>query len=807
MPDDPDLSTTLDTDYPDDPPEPGVARPDIKKAQVNLQKLNAWYQQFDHSTAPELGFFLRFDGTDWVPVDPEIDGSPGLSAYEVAVANGFAGTAAQWLTSLAGIPGVNPLGDYNPATTYHFRDAVKFGRHAYLARGTSTGSDPQVDANGRPVTSANWFVLAEGGTDGTDGQDSIVPGTKGDPGPSAEGQESLVVSGNKTLDASVATMWELEMSGNCVFTLDNGQGLAATGMELRLYQGGSGSNDASFPNVTWITPDTGDGPGLPPAMPTTVGDFIVLAFTYQPRSGWLGYVPALGVTVAPPPDVFETLDHLEDWISATSTANVTAPAGGLVSVPIAAQDVDGNTPQLGNKRGGVVLVITTLQNSTVDPPIPTLVGAGANWQVAQSYVEGTGTNRRRSTVFCARDLVAGAAAGFTIGLAETAGAVNDGFLIKGLRCPGIVSDTWLALALATARVRRYNDAGESGGTARVTLNTDPQDAADRTLMFLSANSPVTITPESGYDVVGAVTTLASPTRNAWAIFNPTAYDITPSAVFSASVNWTAIGLEMEQGGVFTPPPAGFPPVDLETILVGFDSTDQTADYDTSAAGFVASIGSGASVLIGSGRIGQVDVITTTGTSVDPNEPTLDGGGMGSWVVAGTEVIGTSTNRRRLTRFLGRDAVAGAAAPFVIGVGGQATTGYSLAVKRTPATDAAALATAIANTKSRSYLDTSGGAEAAGGPATLVRNPLDAADSAASRISAALCVNVALANLATITPEAPLGTPAVSTMGSTPTATLLEFLGDLSGFDLSPSVAWTGGSVNWAWIATELPQAV
>jgi hypothetical protein len=43
-----------------------------------------------------------------VPMDattPVVSGPPGLSAYQVALANGFVGTEAQWLASLVGAGG------------------------------------------------------------------------------------------------------------------------------------------------------------------------------------------------------------------------------------------------------------------------------------------------------------------------------------------------------------------------------------------------------------------------------------------------------------------------------------------------------------------------------------------------------------------------------------------------------------------------------------------------------------------------------------------------------------------------------
>lgn len=46
-----------------------------------------------------------FYNATWISIGDGADGSDGLSAYEVAVANGFAGTQQQWLTSLVGETG------------------------------------------------------------------------------------------------------------------------------------------------------------------------------------------------------------------------------------------------------------------------------------------------------------------------------------------------------------------------------------------------------------------------------------------------------------------------------------------------------------------------------------------------------------------------------------------------------------------------------------------------------------------------------------------------------------------------------
>lgn len=77
-----------------------------------------------------------FYNSTWLSVGDGADGADGLSAYEVAVANGFSGTEQQWLDSLVGAAGSNG------------------------SNGTN-GID---------------------GSDGANGADSTVPGPKGDTG-------------------------------------------------------------------------------------------------------------------------------------------------------------------------------------------------------------------------------------------------------------------------------------------------------------------------------------------------------------------------------------------------------------------------------------------------------------------------------------------------------------------------------------------------------------------------------------------------------------------------------------------------
>lgn len=131
-------------------------------------------------------------GVDYVPVPgppgpqgppgpadgpPGPEGPAGPSAYEVAVAEGFTGTEAEWLASLQGeqgVPGeqgeVGPPGSTGPAGESAYQTAVD---------------------NGFVGTEAEWLASLQGppGQDGADGTD----GADGAPGPEGESAYQVAV--------------------------------------------------------------------------------------------------------------------------------------------------------------------------------------------------------------------------------------------------------------------------------------------------------------------------------------------------------------------------------------------------------------------------------------------------------------------------------------------------------------------------------------------------------------------------------------------------------------------------------------
>ena len=114
-------------------------------------------------------------------------GEDGLSAYEIAVQNGFVGTEAEWLASLVGADGapgadgqdgtngtdgadglsINWQGTYSAATAYVVNDAVEYNGSSYICIAPTTGNDP--------TNATYWNLMAQKGADGSGGTGSDTP--------------------------------------------------------------------------------------------------------------------------------------------------------------------------------------------------------------------------------------------------------------------------------------------------------------------------------------------------------------------------------------------------------------------------------------------------------------------------------------------------------------------------------------------------------------------------------------------------------------------------------------------------------
>ena len=92
--------------------------------------------------------FASFDGTTWRKVEVALQS--GKSAYEVAVANGFVGTEAQWLNSLNGTNG-KTIEDWS-AKTFPIGSSVYYKGKIYYNPTTASASGDV------PGTSSKWIV-------------------------------------------------------------------------------------------------------------------------------------------------------------------------------------------------------------------------------------------------------------------------------------------------------------------------------------------------------------------------------------------------------------------------------------------------------------------------------------------------------------------------------------------------------------------------------------------------------------------------------------------------------------------------
>lgn len=90
------------------------------------------------------------------------EGTPGDSAYEVAVANGFAGTEAEWLASLVGPPGPQgiPGGEGAPGSSYGSA-ILSGGQVAWVDGYTYIVSAAQYVINGEPYESPQTTITLD----------------------------------------------------------------------------------------------------------------------------------------------------------------------------------------------------------------------------------------------------------------------------------------------------------------------------------------------------------------------------------------------------------------------------------------------------------------------------------------------------------------------------------------------------------------------------------------------------------------------------------------------------------------------
>lgn len=200
-------------------------------------------------------------------------GLPGKSAYQVAVDDGFEGTAEEWLESLKGadgLPGIpGPAGaDGQPG---------------------APGADGRDGAPGAPGAPGADGRDGQDGAPGADGQDG-APGPSGDIGPAIllgdEGEMSGAIDlSGFTLDSQ---WFAVTLTGNSTLASASMPTVAAgkSGtFSLSIKQDGDGSRTLVTSGIQWAE-------GVAPVLPTEIGAKAVWHFSKDAFGDWIGWVGA-----------------------------------------------------------------------------------------------------------------------------------------------------------------------------------------------------------------------------------------------------------------------------------------------------------------------------------------------------------------------------------------------------------------------------------------------------------------------------------------------------------------------------------
>jgi hypothetical protein len=242
------------------------------------------------------------------------------------------------------------------------------------------------------------------------------------------------------------------------------------------------------------------------------------------------------------------------------------------------------------------------------------------------------------------------------------------------------------------------------------------------------------------------------------------------------------GTALENAGA--PPPEVYPTLGVEVLTNWIDNADRLtngSDYTSST-----------SYNIGNKRVGHVFLVETrVDSDGDPGIlTTLTGGGVSSWTRGGSVLfVSAGTTRRRMTHFVGRDAVTTSAAPLVAHINGESRVGVCAVVLRTTESPSSAVALSLAK-------DVTGNAANNAPTATL-----GAADDAANRGIYALARNAATA---TFTPEGTWTELTVPPLDMTSPVIRLHVVWRSDAFDTSISASFSTSNT-WGIIATELEQ--
>jgi hypothetical protein len=192
-------------------PTPGDLPPTGQPGDGWLIDGNLWVWDEDNQTWVDAG---SIKGPQGDPGPAGADGTNGLSAYEIAVANGFVGDQAAWLASLEGAEGpqgpagvAGPEGPAGPAGADGAAGPEgPAGAAATIAVGTTTsvpsGGTASVTNSGTPEAAVLDFVLVEGpqgpagpeGPAGPAGADGAAGPAGADGAPGADGLDGYSVT-------------------------------------------------------------------------------------------------------------------------------------------------------------------------------------------------------------------------------------------------------------------------------------------------------------------------------------------------------------------------------------------------------------------------------------------------------------------------------------------------------------------------------------------------------------------------------------------------------------------------------------
>ncbi len=177
-------------------------------------------------------------------------GAQGKSAYEVAVDNGYNGTAQDWLTSQSGN---SPYLDANPTTTSTGAKATGTGATALGDGAVADGDNNTVLGSGASAKGESNTVVGKGNTvegnkSGAFGDPNLVQGN----GSYAVGNDNTINSDNSFVvgnNVNTSAKNSVVLGNNSASTRDNSVSVGASGKERQIIHVAAGIEDTDAVNV------------------------------------------------------------------------------------------------------------------------------------------------------------------------------------------------------------------------------------------------------------------------------------------------------------------------------------------------------------------------------------------------------------------------------------------------------------------------------------------------------------------------------------------------------------------------------